>query len=174
MRIRLSYELFLISISNSCATPKSSPEDLVQPLSVLTGWYGELGSHISQLVRLQITGVQQYIYIYIYQGGTSNKEARNPTNLSNQCNVSDSLIKFNIMKHWLKTFFFLSVDQDSVLRADESSSPCDVKYTKVGCYQDNMSARTLENLLFQDRNIHGNKFSGKLIDWNNWGNYTQE
>lgn len=64
-------------------------------------------------------------------------------------------------------------DVDSALR--EYQGTCDVKYSKVGCFHDRSgSARTLEHLLFQDRDKHGPQFSGKLIDWNHWEDYMKD
>ena len=44
----------------------------------------------------------------------------------------------------------------------------------VGCYKDSRKHRVMGHLLITDRDVYSDRFSGKKIDWNNFGVYIRE
>ena len=52
---------------------------------------------------------------------------------------------------------------------------CPAKYTKLGCFKDDMnSPRPLPELLFTDRDKSVKKYSNISIDWDNWNSYIND
>lgn len=51
---------------------------------------------------------------------------------------------------------------------------CSVLYRSVGCYAESSEERALPDLMITDSNFCSSSYSGKRIDWSNYGVYLDE